>query len=247
MAANVGGLGMLIVIAVVVAFAAMVQIATGFGFALVCVPLLALVVDPHIAVLIALQVGMLGALYQTVEGRRQVDPGVVTRLIIAGFVGLPVGVWVYARSSPQVLKLLIGLVILAAVALLARGLRFKHSSPRVDILAGLLTGFLTTCTGTSGPPIVTVLHGRSVTPEVFRATASTIFFVLDAVSIVAFAATGHLHWSLVLATLGTLPGMGAGMWIGIRARSLLNPTAFRAAVLLLLTWTGVAAIVTALI
>ncbi|MGI8887501.1 MAG: sulfite exporter TauE/SafE family protein [Nocardioidaceae bacterium] len=241
------GLDALALIAGVVVFAAAVQLATGFGFALVCVPLLVLVIDPHIAVLIVLQVGMIGALFQAVEGRHHVNRGVVARLIAAAFVGLPAGGWVYSRSSPEVLKILIGVSILATVALLARGLSFKRSSPPVDIIAGLLTGFLTTCTGASGPPVVAILHARKVAPEVFRATASTVFCVLDAVSIAAFAATGHISWSLTLATLCTLPGMGVGAWVGMKVRPMLNPKVFRIVVLLLLTWSGIAAILTALV
>jgi uncharacterized protein len=244
---QVNGTHGLVLVVGLVAFAAVVQLAAGFGFALVCVPLLALVVDPHVAVLVALQVGVAGALFQAVEGRRHLDGGVVTRLTVAGLVGLPVGGWVYARSSPEVLKIVIGVVILAAVVLLARGFTLARSSRPVDLVGGLLTGFLTTCTGTSGPPIVTILQARDVSPEVFRATTSTVFCVLDALSVVGFAATGHLRWPLFLVTLCTLPGLAVGAWLGVRARQLLSPQAFRVAVLLLLTWSGLAAILTALV
>jgi uncharacterized membrane protein YfcA len=244
---DVNGLGGLALVVGVVAFAAVIQLAAGFGFALVCVPLLALVVDPHVAVVVALVLGVVGALYQAVEGRAVVDRGVVARLTTAGFVGLPIGGWVYSRSSPEVLKVVIGVVILVAVALLARGLSLSRWSASVDLVGGLLTGFLTTCTGTSGPPIVTILHARDVSPEVFRATASSVFCVLDAVSVAGFAATGHLPWSLFLVTLCTLPGMGVGAWIGVRVRHLLSPKAFRLGVLSLLAWSGMAAILTALL
>lgn len=243
---QVNGLDGLAITAGLVALAAVIQLAAGFGFALVCVPLLVLVVDPHVAVLIALQVGVIGALYQVVEGRAHIDVGVVGRLLAAGFVGLPLGGWMYARSGPDVLKVVIGSVILVAVALLVRGLTLPRSSPLVDLVGGLVTGFLTTCTGTSGPPIVTILHAREVSPQVFRATASTVLCVLDVVSIAGFAVTGHIPWALVLVTLCTIPGMALGAWVGVKVRDLLTPEAFRMVVLSLLTWSGLAAIVTAL-
>jgi uncharacterized membrane protein YfcA len=230
----------------VVTFAATVQLATGFGFALVCVPLLVLFLDPHVAVLIALQIGILGALYQAVEGRRHMNRGVVTRLTAAAFVGLPVGGLVYARSSPRVLTIVVGVVTLVTVALLARGLTFKRTSPPLDIVAGLLTGVLTTSTGTSGPPIVTVLQARKVAPPEFRATTSVVFCVLDTAAIAAFAVAGRLTLPLFLATLGTLPGLGIGAWVGTKVRRLLSPAAFRIVVLALLSWSGLAAILSAL-
>jgi uncharacterized membrane protein YfcA len=232
-------------VAAVVAFASAVQLATGFGFALVCVPLLILFVDPHLAVLIALQIGLIGALYQAVEGRREINRRVVGRITVAAFVGLPVGGWVYARSSPDVLKVLIGVIIVTAVMFLARGLSIRRSSPIVDLTAGLLTGFLTTSTGTSGPPIVTVLHARNVSPPVFRATTSTIFSVLDGVAIIGYVVTGRFPLWLFLATLATLPGLVLGAWVGIAARRRLSREGFRLALLVLVAEPGLSDVVTA--
>lgn len=231
----------------VVAFAAIVQLATGFGFALVSVPLLALVTEPHAAVLIALQVGTIGNAYQAVEGRRRLDRAVVARILVGASIGLPVGWWIYAHSSASVLKVLIGIAILLTVGMLARGLVLKSASRPIDLVAGTLTGILTTCTGTNGPPIVTVLHARKVTPEVFRATTSTVFCVLDVLAVAVFAVSGHLTGSLVVTAAWTVPGLAAGAWVGIRARQLLSPTTFRILVLVLLSATGATAILTAVV
>jgi len=236
-----------VLVAAIVALASVVQLATGFGFALVCMPALALVIDPHLAVLITLEVGMVGAFYQAVEGRQHVDRQMVARLLAAAAVGLPAGWWVYSLSSAAVLKFLIGLLVLSTVVLLARGFRLSRASTQVDLTAGVLTGFLTTCTGISGPPIVTVLHARQVAPEAFRAMTSTVFSVLDGLAVLVFVATGDIGWPLTLLVLSTLPGLAAGAWIGIRARLLMSPQTFRVVVLSLLAATGLTAVVTALL
>jgi uncharacterized membrane protein YfcA len=236
----------LAVILGVVCFASLVQLASGFGFALLCVPLLTLVVDAHLAVLIALLLGVAGTGYQALSGRRDFDRGVVARLLVAAFLGMPVGLYVYSRTSPQGLKIAVGALILASALLLLRGFSIRDSSRAVDLGVGLLTGFLTTSIGTSGPPVVAVLQARSVTAVVFRATASVVFCVIDVVAVAGFAARGDVTWPLVLLALCTLPGMLLGAWIGILVRPLLTPDTFRWLVVALLAGSGLTAIVTAL-
>lgn len=233
-------------ILVVVAVAAVVQLAAGFGFALVSVPLLALVTDAHQAVLLALLLGTVGNLGQAIEGRRVVDRAVIGRLLLGALVGLPLGWIAFTRSDARVLPLTIGAVILLAVVALARGATLARSSRRVDLLVGALSGALTTCTGAAGPPIVAVLHARREPPEVFRATATTTFLALDVVAIAIYAATGHLTWDQVTMTALALPALAVGALVGVRLRRVLSPQTFRVIVLVLLTVTAATAIITAL-
>jgi len=229
----------------VVAFAAVVQYATGFGFALVSVPLLALVMDAHAAVLTALLLGMLGNFTQAIEGRRVVHRAVVGRLVVTALLGMPVGWWVFTHADARLLQLTIGVVILIAVVALARGFTLHHTSAGVDLGVGALAGFLTTCTGTNGPPIVALLHARRVPPAAFRATTTTTFLAVDIIAVIAYAVSGHLTLSHVVTTLLTVPALALGALVGIRARRLLSPGTFRVIVLVLLSVTGVIAIVTA--
>lgn len=247
LAGQLDGLGSLILVVLVIALASVVQLASGFGFALLCVPLLALVIDPHTAVLMALLLGMLGTAYQAVTGRGDFDTGVVVRLLSAAMVGMPLGLLVFSFSSPQDLKIIIGAMILATTALLCRGFTIRERSPSVDLCVGLLTGLLTTSTGTSGPPVVAVLQARGVTADVFRATASVVFTVVDVVAIVGFTVQGRVTWPLLALAICTLPGMGLGAWIGVKVRPLLSPRTFRVLVLVLLALSGLIALTTAVL
>lgn len=226
-------------------FAGIVQFATGFGFALVSVPLLTVVTEPHEAVLLALLMGTIGNLGQAVEGRRHTDRPFVVRIMLAAVLGLPLGWLVFTRSDGAVLQVIIGAITLVAVAVLAAGFRLHRASTRLDLGTGLLVGILTTCTGTNGPPLVSVLHARHVSPPVFRATAATVFLLLDIVAVGLYAVTGHLGLDLIVTTALGIPGLLVGAWLGIRARRLLSPATFRVLVLALLTATAVTAIVTA--
>jgi uncharacterized membrane protein YfcA len=140
----------------------------------------------------------------------------------------------------------VGVLVLAAAALLWRGWSLPAVGRGTDVVAGVCTGVLTTSTGTNGPPIVTVLHARGLDADAFRATATTVFLVLDLLAVLLFAGTGELGGGQVATAAVALPVVVAGGFLGYRARRLLSPAAFRRVVLLLLAATGAAAVVAGL-
>jgi uncharacterized membrane protein YfcA len=247
MSHQVDGLGPLLLVVGVIGVSAVVQVVTGFGFALVCVPLLALVVDAHTAVVLALLLGVLVALQQAAAGRGHLDRGVVTRLLGGAAAGLPLGLYAFTHTSARTLTVGIGAMILLTTVLLTRGFTLRRRSPSLDLGLGVLTGFLTTSTGTPGPPLVAVLQARGVTPEVFRATTSLVFATMDLLAVVSFALHGDLTGPLLVVALTTLPGMALGAWIGTQVRPLLSAGTFRVVVLVLLAVAGVSAIATAVL
>lgn len=229
----------------IILFAAAVQQAAGFGFALVATPLLTFVVDAHAAVVLAMCFGFAGNVYQAVGGRRQVDKVFLGRVLAGALVGLPGGWWVYSHVGHRTLQVTIAVSVVVAVLVLARGVTLSRASRRLDVAAGVLTGALTTCTGTNGPPLVTVMTARRIPPEVFRATAAAAFLLLDVVALGAFAASGHLNLTTGRLLGEAVPGMLVGTVIGVRCRRLLNPVLFRRAVLALLAVTACAAVLNA--
>lgn len=236
----------LVAVAVVIAFSAVVQLASGFGFALASVPLLSIAVGPHAAVLIALALATFTNGYQALAGRGDADRPVIARLLVGAVAGLPLGLVIYRWSDDRTLGLLVGGAVLVAVAFLVRGLDLRHAGPGLDVTGGLVAGVLTTSVGTNGPPMVFVLQARHFPPERFRATITTVFFVLDIVSVVAFAAVGEYTGEILGAVAVSLPGLALGAAAGVSARRWLHPARFRRLVIAILVIAGVAAIGNAL-
>ncbi|MHB8187997.1 MAG: TSUP family transporter [Dermatophilaceae bacterium] len=87
------------------------QTVTGFGFALLAAPLLAVVVGSHESVaavtVISLPVTSLIAL----RHRRVVDIGTASRLVAAGAAGAPAGVWLLSILGGRVLQGLVGVTV----------------------------------------------------------------------------------------------------------------------------------------
>jgi uncharacterized membrane protein YfcA len=232
-------------VALVVALAATVQLAAGFGFGLAAVPLLAVAIDPHDAVVVALTLATLTNGYQAITGRRDADRPVVGRLLAGAIVGLPLGLLVFLRADARVLGVVIGLAVLVAVVVIGLGLDLRHAGPGLDVAGGVLSGALTMSAGVNGPPLVFVLQARHFDATRFRATITSVFFVLDIVSVAVFAATGDLDADVVRAVAVALPALAVGAVAGVALRRHLDARRFRALVLVLLTVAGVSAIASA--
>ena len=229
-------------VALVVAFAATVQLAAGFGFGLTAVPLLSLVIDAHDAVMVSLMLATLTNGVQAAGGRRVADRGVAGRMLAGALIGLPVGLLVFVRADELVLGAVIGVAVLLAVVVIGLGLDLRRAGPALDLAGGAVAGALTMSSGVNGPPLVFVLQARHFDPAQFRATITTVFFLLDVVSVAVFTATGDLDRDVLRAVAVALPGLALGAAAGVVIRRHLDARRFRALVLALLTVAGVAGI-----
>ena len=234
-------------VAVVVALAATVQLSAGFGFGLAAVPLLAVAIDAHDAVVIALTLATITNGYQAWTGRHDTDRRVAGRLLAGAAFGLPIGLLVFLRTDERVLAGIIGVAVLVAVVVIAFGLDLRHAGPGLDVAGGVLSGALTMSAGVNGPPLVFVLQARHFEPARFRATITSVFFVLDIISVTVFAATGDLDADVLLAVAVALPGLALGAATGLTLRRHLDARRFRVLVLSLLTVAGVSAILSAVL
>lgn len=229
----------------VFAVAAAAQAVTGFGLALVAVPVLALVADPVAAVVGTTVVSLLLTLVAAVRDRAHVDRGLATTLSWTGLLGIPAGVVALAILSEQQLLLLVAVVLLALVGALSVNLRVPCRR-RTLWTAGVTSGALLASTGMNGPPLVVVLDGARLAPRRFRATLQSVFCVQDAFAVAAFVVASQVsQLGLVLAVGGAL-GTPLGWSIGDRVFHAIPEQLFRRVVLAGLGLTAVVAVLQAI-
>ena len=235
----------LVGIAVVILVASFLQGLSGFGFSLLAVPLLAVLVGAKEAVVLADTVALLATGGMAVRMRRWVDRPLAARVLLGSVIGMPIGLLVILEFDESALRALIGIVVLVFVGLLAGGWTLHRSSRALDVGAGVVSGLLNTSVGTSGPPVVLLLTARGLPRDHFRATTSAVFGVSAVVAIVLFAVTGQYTRDIWIAFLWSLPALPAGWLLGDRVSSRLGQARFRSVILGLLACTGVTALVAA--
>ena len=174
-----------------VALSSAAQAVSGFGFALIGAPLVALLVGPHEAVVGLTMIGIVLVAQLTLRSRGHVEPSVVLVVTGAAVLGLPFGLLVLERADERTLTAIIAVVVIAFAVLLWSGLRLPPNR-MTDAVAGFVAGVLSTSTSTSGPPVVIALSGKHLTPTSFRGTISAIFLVQGSVAMILFALGGEI-------------------------------------------------------
>lgn len=236
-----------IVVACIVLFAALIQSISGFGFALMAVPLMVVIIDLQVAVVVSALVGTVSTSWQAWQLRKQRDHILTRRFIFSSCLGAPFGLIAFLWVPQDVLKIILGVAVLFGVVVLSKGLDMRSTHHSFDWLMGVLSGILLMATSTNGPPLVFTLHARRINPDVFRATLNTVFAVTGMVSIILFAGTGKVSFEVLKISGITTPIMVAGVYIGIVFRRFIAPQRFRGLVLVLLAASGLSSILSAVI
>jgi uncharacterized membrane protein YfcA len=233
-------------VALIVGCAAVAQAVSGFGYALLAVPVLSALTSSTDAVVVATLAGLPLSPLMLVGNRHHVDRGAAARLVTASLAGMPLGLVILNRFADDVLRLLIGGIVLVLATLLATGFRVRRSAGAVDVGAGFVSGVLATSTGTNGPPLVFGLQARGIEARAFRSTLAAVFVVSGTLTTVAFVVAGKVDGPRALAAAAGVPFVFAGVAVGRRVAQGTDPATLRRLVIGLLYLSAFSAIATAL-
>lgn len=237
--------GELIVVAVAIFGASIVQILAGFGFALLAMPVMTLAIPVEQGVVVVSLLALLSTSWQSIHLRRDAVPTLVARLVVASMIGMPLGLVILNVVDDSVLRILLGVAVLIATLLLARGLNLAHAGPSLEAGCGFVSGVLNTSLGTNGPPLVFVLQARQLMPNQFRATIAAVFVFSNVFALVLFLYDGKIAGDEIQAAVVALPAWAAGQLLGWPARRHVDGDRFRRLVLGLLLAAGLTAIIAA--
>jgi uncharacterized membrane protein YfcA len=234
-------------ICVVVAGASATQAISGFGFALIAVPLLSLFIDPQMSVVLATVVGAFSSTFQAITDRRYAQKKLVQRLAVTAYIGMPFGLIVFLVVSESVLRFIVGVVVLIAAVALMRGFYISHTNKKIDWIMGWTSGVLATSTSTNGPPLVFLLQAKKLSPESFRASINVVFSLTSFGAILLFAVSGNITTEDFGGIAVSVPMLLLGLAIGFKVRSRINAEQFRVLVFVLLVVSALSALLAAVV
>lgn len=231
----------------VIFLAGMTQGLTGFGFALVAVPVLVIFLPPKIVVPVVLIQSALINIFIFFKVKEWVDLKRIIPLMIAGVIATPLGTYLLIVLDVKLLRILIGVVIVVSAIALLRGLRIQIKNERLAFgPVGFLSGILSGATQMSGPPVALFFANQGVEKQVFRANLVAYFMVLN-VATIPSAAVGGLMTEQVLSYAALfLPSMIGGAIAGMALAHRVEESLFRKLALLMVTVAGVVSSVTGL-
>ena len=213
------GLSPLVVMLAVLAVfaAAFLRGFTGFGFALAAVPALALVLNPVVVVPCTLILGLLAGVQVLPKLRHLVDWRSVWMLVAGSLVGSPIGIWLLTTLPANAMRASIGVVLMAAVAVLWRQPRLANSPPiALGLATGLVSGVLNGSTALAGPPVILFFLSSTDTVAVARASLIMYFFFSTGGTLAYDAARGLIDRHVLLLAAIFFPALYIGNWWGDR-------------------------------
>jgi uncharacterized protein len=166
---------------------------TGFGAALVTIPLASHVVPLPFALALFALADLVSALSVGLESPKNAVRREWTRLVPMILAGTALGVTVLVNLPRALGMLLLGAFVVSfGLYSLVRRPSPRVVSPRWAWLAGLAGGITSTLFGAGGPPYVIYLSQRGLTKEQFRATLGFATMTSISLRVCAFVLTGLL-------------------------------------------------------
>jgi uncharacterized protein len=216
---------------------------SGFGSALIFMPLASSIAAPRLVAALLLVIDFFAAAPLVPNAWKQADRKATAIMVCGALVGVPVGTYFLTRLEPVTTRWIISGFVLALLLLLLSGWRYRgkdHATISVGI--GGLSGFCSGLAQTGGPPIVGYWLGRPIASTVARANILLFFGASDFFSVVSYSLTGLITADSLKFSLVVGPVYAIGVWFGASLFGRASETVFRAICYVLIT----AAVVTGL-
>ena len=171
---------------------------SGFGSALIFMPLASSIAAPRLVAALLLIVDTVGAAPLLPNAWREADRKATLVIVLGALVGVPVGTYLLTKLDPVTTRWIISVFVAALLILLLSGWRYRgkdHVALSVGI--GALSGFCSGLAQTGGPPIVGYWLGRPVASAVARANILLFFGASDFFSVVSYAVSGLITWDAI--------------------------------------------------
>ena len=215
---------------------------TGFGMAILLVPVLALALPPVEAVVTANFLSLFIGLSEISRLARDAEPTAWTLGWLV-LLATPLGLYALLVTTPAIARLLIALIALSAfVAILlprsGASVPSRLATGGVGVVSGLMTGYA----GMPGPPVVPYYVGRNLPRETAKASMMLVFTMAGFAGIVSGAAMGIVRLELALFAVLLFPAVLFGNWLGARASGRVSDPVWRAFVGLVLGGAALAAV-----
>lgn len=205
-----------------------VQGATGFGFALVVVPPLMLVLDARTAVPTVLILSLLNVTMTWLRYNRHASLKDVGLLAVGGVLGAPVGAMILARFAGPWFNMGVGAILMMlSGALLSGSGRPVRKQSLALLPVGLASGMLNGSTSMGGPPAMLFLSNQGTPKEMFRANLVSYFIIINIVSLVTYSSQGLITGDVLTFVGVFLPVLIIGTYVGVKAEGHISEAGFR--------------------
>jgi uncharacterized protein len=209
---------------------------SGFGAALIFMPLASALVGPKLAAPVLMLTDFVFGTPFGLKAMRRVKP-MATGLMLAGaIITIPLGTFILARIDALTLRWFICFLVVLMLGVLVSGWRYTGVARGwITVLVGALSGLFSGIAQIGGPPVVAYYLGQRDAPAAdVRASIFLFFAGSSVIGLVIYLYGGLITWQAVQLSLLTGPAYGLGVYGGSRMFGMASEATFRRAVLWLI-------------
>jgi uncharacterized membrane protein YfcA len=215
--------------------AAIVRGFSGFGFSLLSVIAISLVMPvseivPSIFLLeVAASLNLVPGIW------REIDWKSLRWLMLGYVVGLPAGTYALINAPADPAQILLGIFVIATAIMMLRGFRLtKTPGPADSTATGVASGVLNGAFGIGGPPVVLFYLSAPGAAAIGRASIIFFFLFTDLLGVGYFATQGLVTRQSFVQFVFWMPTLLIGVWIGAHGFRRIDQATFRRWVLIIL-------------
>lgn len=221
--------------------AALLQSLSGFGFAVIIMPLITFVVGLQVAAPMVALAALTVYAINVIRYRRMIDFREVLRLGVASALGVPLGTWALINVDETVVTRIMGLLLIAyAIYTLVRPTTSWALSRYWVYPAGFFSGCLAGAYNAPGPPVIVYGSLRQWPRDVFRGVLQAIFFLNGVMVVVSHLLAKRITVDVLVLYVCALPALALGIAVGSQMDRFVNRDRFRTLVTVMILGLGVA-------
>lgn len=204
-------------VAFIVLVSGVVRGYSGFGGALIFIPLTASILGPRKAVAVFYLFDLVSATPYGYTYFPKANWKEVAPMYAGAFLLLPAGTWVLAHSDPLALRWALSLLVITMLAVLVSGWRYKgQPTAYASLGVGALAGFSGGSTGISGPVVIAYWLSSRSEAAVIRANIMVFYALQSTTTDIYFFLQGLFTFDVVVYALIAWPLYSIGLAAGAR-------------------------------
>jgi uncharacterized protein len=220
---------------VAILLAAIVRGFSGFGFSLLSITAISLLLPPKEIVPsiflleVAASINMIPSIWREIDWRS------IRWLLLGYVIALPFGIFALSRFPEPPMQLAMSIFVFVTAVMMLRGFRLeKTPSAAATTITGAASGIFNGAFGIGGPPVVLFYFSTPAAAAVSRASVIAFFLSTDVLGL-----GGHYYEGLITEQsfaqfLAWLPALLIGIWVGAHFFRRVNQVLFRRIVLVIL-------------
>lgn len=223
----------------VIMLSGFIQGTTSFGFSLIALPLLGIMLSLKLVVPLLVIFSLFMNSIILFKLRDYIDLKRISVLIFASIIATPIGAYLLISIDENILKLIVGIIVVLSAIIFKLGFNIKVKNEKLAFIpVGFMSGLLNGSVSLSGPPVILFLTNQKTEKQVFRATLTSFFWILNIATIFVFFYNGLINVTVLNLSVKLMPGLLIGLFFGMKLGDCIQQKTFRDATIFLLFCMG---------